>query len=170
MSGNRGYHPHLVRSEFVKTDDSAGEQALNLYGLDGEVLKTVYRPQSYGLTSHAPVGSHGVLVSFGGERNQSFLMGGELPDKRPLNANEGDVKLYDQTGNVVFMGQKNGISISTASGNAIVKTKSGTITLQADGHAFVDPGGNNVYLGMSGAGGAKVMTMSGPSRNVYAAV
>ena len=166
----RGYHPHLVRSEFVSTDDSDGEQAVNLYGLDGEVLKSVYRPQHYGLSSHAPVGSHGVLVSFGGERNQSFLLGGELPEKRPIKGSEGDVKLYDQSGNVVYMGQKNGISISTASGNAVVKTSKGTITLQSDGHAYVDPGGNNVYLGMSSVGGSKVMTQSGPSRNVYALV
>ena len=165
----RGYHPHLVRSEFVGTDDSQGFQTLTLYGHAGETLKTVYRPQHYGLTSHAPVGAHGMLVSLGGERNQSFLLGGELPGKRPTNATEGDVRLYDQTGNVVYMGQKNGISISTASGNAVVKTSKGTITLQADGHAYVDPGSNNVYLGMSSAGGSPVMTKAGPSRNVFAA-
>ena len=169
--GNRGYHPHLVRSEFVSTDDSDGEQAVKLFGLDGEVLSNVYRPQHYGLSSYAPTGSHGVLVSFGGERNQSFLLGGELPQKRPTKANEGDVKLYDQTGNVIFMAQKNGISLSTANGDAVVRTSKGAVRLTADGHVFAQPSdGNNVYLGMDSPGGSPVMTKSGPSRNVYALV
>lgn len=170
--GNRGYHPHLVRSELIATNDSGdyGEQELTLYGLDGEVLQKVYRPQSYGLTGHAPVGAHGMLLSLGGERNSSFLLGGEDPDKRPQGLDEGDVKLYDQQGNVVWMGQKNGISLSAADGTAVVKTPNGTFTVHKEGYMTADPGSNNVYLGLGGQGGARVMTESGPSANVYAKI
>jgi phage gp45-like len=166
----RGYHPHLVRSEFIKTDDSDGFQLVDLYGLAGEQLKQVYRPQPYGLSTYAPNGSHGVMVSFGGERTASFLVGGDLPAKRPNKLNEGDVKLYDQSGNIIYLAQKNGIQTTVAGGDYVVTAKNGKITLTASGHNIADPGGNNVYLGMSGPGGARVATEAGLSKNVYAAV
>ncbi len=168
----RGYHPHLVRGEFIQTDDSAddGFQLVDLYGLDGETLKQVYRPQPYGLSTHAPKKSNGMFVSFGGERSLSMLIGGDLPGKRPHKLNEGDAVLYDQTGNVVSMVQKNGISVNAANGDIVAKSAQGKVTITSKGHTYVDPGSSNVYLGMSSVGGAKVMTESGPSKNVYAAV
>jgi phage gp45-like len=186
MTSNRGYHPHLIRSEFIETDDSKEEQVVKLYGLAGEELKDVYRPQTYGLSAHAPKKSNGVLVSFGGERSLSMLLGGDLPSKRPHGLKEGEVKLYDVEGNVIFMALKNGISVSAAKGDVVVKSAEGKITINAEGdiemksaqgkvtigakgHIFVAPSdGNKVYLGLSSPGGAAVVTTLGPSPNVFA--
>ena len=150
----RGFHPKLTRAELISTDDSGPEQKVEAYGLAGEKLSELHRPQPFGLSAHAPPQSTALIMSLGGERSISILMGGELPSKRPNNLPEGTSVLYDASGNVIFAKAANGLQI---------KSNTSHVTVEV-------PAGKNVYVGGDGSGGGwkRVMLEGGAlSKNVY---
>ncbi len=167
---NRGYHPELILAELSASDDSKAQQLISHYGLMGEQHTQVYRPQNFGFSSRPPKGSTGMVLSLGGERSRSLFFGGEHDDYRPTGLNEGEGKLYDSSGNLIYMNTGQGISVKAAAGNTIIQTEQGTITIDSKGHAYVNSAGN-VYLGTKdGSGAVAVMTVSGPSTRVFAVV
>ena len=91
----------LFRVEVEKTKDGGKAQTANLLGRDGEKLggeQGVLRIQAHGISSHAPKGSHGVVLVIGGNSDQALLLGLEHPDHRPTELAEGDTKIYDAFG------------------------------------------------------------------------
>jgi phage gp45-like len=153
----RGYFPQVTRAEFVTTNDGAGEQTVDVFGMAGEKFTKVYRPQTHGLAGHAPAKSNGILIALGGERSKAMLIGGETPGKRPTGIAEGNTVLYDAHGNVIYLKGADGLQIQAK-----------------DGHVYVSPGsGKKVYLGGDPSGGgtfAAVATQSGYSTVVFAKV
>src|SRR5438105_4752594 len=92
----------LRRATVVETDDSGTQQFLKrLRGLASERPEDVYRPQPHGFTSHAPVGSEGILAALGGRSDRMLALGFEHKDKRPKNLPEGGVALYDADGKII---------------------------------------------------------------------
>lgn len=168
--GPRGYFPSVALGELDEIDDSGKQQTVSHQGLAGEIHTGVYRPQMFGLSSHPPKGSTGVVVSAGGERSRSVFIGGEHDDHRPTGLNEGECKLYDSAGNVIFLGAKNGVTFTISKGDVSISTKSGDVKVSASGNVYVSAKGK-VYLGTSdGSGASPVMTQAGPSSKVYATV
>lgn len=168
--GPRGYFPSIALGELDEIDDSGKQQTVSHQGLAGESHTGVYRPQMFGMSSHPPKGSTGVVVSAGGERSRAVFIGGEHDDYRPTGLNDGECKLYDSAENVIFLAKKNGISVSASEGGVSVKTSQGDVTIDAKGNVYVSAKGK-VYLGTSdGSGASPVMTQAGPSSKVYAAV
>lgn len=153
----RGYFPQIARAEFISTNDSAGEQTVDLFGIAGEKFSKVYRHQMHGLAGHAPVQSNGLLFALGGERSKAILFGGETAAKRPTGIAEGNTVLYDAHGNIIYLKGADGMQIQAK-----------------DGHVYVTPGsGKKVYLGGDPSGGgtfAAVATQSGYSTVVFAKV
>ena len=148
---------HLRRATVLKTDDSGTQQILKkLRGIASERPEDVYRPQSHGLSSHAPSGSEGLFLSLGGRSDRLLALGFEHKDKRPKSLPEGAAVLYDANGNIVRVMMKDGIHISAEKGKVYVKPG----------------GGEKVYLGGTGADGnyGRVATEIGLSKNVYALV
>lgn len=147
----------IRRATLLDTDDSGSQQIMRkLRGLRGEFPEDVYRPQSHGLSSHAPAGAEGILVALGGRSDRLLGLGFEHKDHRPRDLPRGATVLYDNKGNVVFLKSADGI---------VIEAKSGKITV-------TPAAGQNVYLGGDGADGSysKVMTEAGPAANVFAKV
>jgi phage gp45-like len=147
----------LRRGTSLDVDDSGTQQIIkNLRGLASEQFQDVYRPQPHGFSSNPPTGSEGIFLSLGGRSDRLLALGFEHKDKRPKNLPAGASVLYDAQGNVVRMMMANGIQIDASAGKVYVKPG----------------GGQNVYLGGTGADGsyAPVSTVSGPAVNVLAKI
>ncbi len=179
MRAPRGYHPLAALAELTDVDDSGKQQLVSHYGLLGEKHSEVYRLQHFGFSSRPPKGSTSVVVSLGGERSRSVILGGEHDDYRPTGLEEGESKLYDMHGNVIFMAGKTGIPVHVSKGDfdvtvdeddAVITTKKGKFRVSSKGDAFIASEGK-IYLGTKdGSGAVAVMTASGPSSKVFAVV
>ena len=179
MTFVRGYHPHLAFAEIGEVDDSGTQQLVSHYALAGESHTKVYRPQGHGLSSNPPKGSTGVVVSLGGERSRSVLLGAEHDKYRPTGLKEGETKLYDMSGNVIYMANKSGTTVSTKEGDTMIATPNGKMTVSSKGdikyssdkgNFFVRAKGK-IHLGSSdGKNTFAVVTSNGPSSKVFAAL
>lgn len=175
----RGYPPQIALAELLEVDDKGKQQRVTHHAFAGEKHSEVYRPQPFGFSSSPPKGSTGAVVSLGGERNRSLFFGGEHDDHRPTGLEEGQAKLYDAAGNLIFFGRKNGLSVSTKKGNTEIKTADGdtviegtegkiTIKSKKAVHIHSD---DKIHLGSKdGQGTARVATESGYSNKVFAKV
>jgi phage gp45-like len=187
MTFVRGYHPHLALSELVSVDDSGPQQKVSHFALAGESHTDVYRPQFHGFSSNPPAGSTGVVVSLGGERSRSVLVGAEHDKYRPVGLKEGEVKLYDigdpkaQAGkvNTVYLANKAGIAVDTQVGDTSITTPNGKLTVSTKGDIkYTSDKGNffikadgKIHLGSSdGKNTFAVVTVKGPSAKVFAAL
>jgi phage gp45-like len=140
------------RFQATSTDDSGEVQKVSGQGAVSESFSNILRVGQFGHAAHAPKGAHGIALSPRGEATLAVLLGLEHSGSRPKNLPEGASQLYDANGNVIFCNLGNGITISAATGDVVVKSASGKI-----------------YLG--GADGASpVMTEAGPSSIVFAKV
>lgn len=168
MIAPRGYLPKAALAELTEVDDSGAQQLVSHHGFAGERHSEVYRPQSFGFSSRPPKGSTGLIVSLGGERSRSVFLGGEHDDHRPKGLGDGEAKLYDAAGNLIYFARKNGVSVQAAQGDVTVTTAKGKITVTAKGDAFVHSEGK-VYLGTKdGKNAFRVATEGGYSNKVYA--
>ena len=140
----------IFRFQSTAVDDSGPVQKVSGLGAASEALSGIIRPGHFGLASNAPVGAHGIALSPRGQADLAVLLGLEDPASRRTNLTPGQCQLYDSLGNVIFMGLSNGISISAASGDVVVKAG----------------GGGKIHL--NGPGGSPVMTQAGPSSVVFA--
>lgn len=157
--GHDGLRGSIRRVSLVKMDDSGTQQKATLSGLASEEMKDIVRVQPFGLTSHPPAGAEGVLVAMGGRSDRAMVLGVEHKDHRPKDSPAGTSVLYDDKGNVIFMKGDKGIRM---------KAKKD--------HIVLEPVENdkNVYLGGDPDNPehrfAKVMTISGASKNVFARI
>ena len=179
MTFVRGYWPKVALSEIVSVDDSGPQQVVSHYALAGESHTGVYRPQPHGFSSNPPAGSTGAVVSLGGERSRSILLGAEHDKYRPTGLKEGETKLYDMSGNVIYFANKTGIAVNTKEGDTTIATPNGKMTVSSKGdikyssdkgNFFVSANGK-IYLGSpDGKQTFAVVTTSGPSSKVFAAL
>lgn len=65
--------------------------------LDGEVISNVKHAQNFGIKSHAPVGSNGILLSRGGQKSGAFLIALQNEDGA-TSLSEGEVVIYNDHG------------------------------------------------------------------------
>lgn len=181
----RGYRPQLALAEISAVDDSGKQQTVSHYAFRGEDHSGVYRPQQFGFSSRPPKGSTGIVVSLGGERSRSVFLGGEHDDHRPRDLEEGEGKLYDAAGNLIYMAGKNGTKIKTVKGDTVIETddgkltlsskgdktiesKNGKVTMKASGDVVIEASGK-ILLGGAGATAA-VATNAGYSTKVFAVI
>lgn len=179
----RGYRPQIALAELSAVDDSGKQQTVTHYGYKGEDHSGVYRPQPFGMSSRPPKGATGIVVSLGGERSRSVFLGGEHDDHRPRDLSEGEAKLYDAEGNVIYLARKNGTTIKTAKGDTVIQSedgkitmsskgdktlesKNGKVTMKANGDIVLETSGR-ILLGGAGASAA-VSTNAGYSTKVFA--
>lgn len=153
----RGYRPQIALGEISDVDDKGKQQTVTHHGFAGERHSEVYRPQHFGFSSRPPKGSTGVVVSLGGERNRSVFLAGEHDDHRPTGLKEGQAKLYDSAGNVIFMAGDDGLTKKVAKGDfavsvsekdVTIETKKGKVKVTSKGDVFIASEGK-VYLGSS---------------------
>ena len=88
-----------VRIRITETDDKDGLQLISGWTQAGEFVKKAVRAQYHGASTHAPVGSIGIVGFLYGRRDMPFMMGIEHTDHRPKDTPEGGTVLYDHKGN-----------------------------------------------------------------------
>lgn len=146
----------LRRAQLVGLDDSGSQQLLDLTGLKSDAPRKVPRVGQFGFASSPPAGAQFVLMALGGGGSRMVAIGGEHPSLRQANLPAGTSCLYDSSGNVIFAKAASGI---------VVKSKEGTITVQA-------ADGQNIFLGGDGTDGTyeQVKTVTGVALNVMAKI
>lgn len=149
----------LRRASITKTDDAGDQQLVDVTGLASEAMTKIVRDFPHGISSNAPAGSDGLLLSLGGRSDRAIMIGGQNATSRPRNLPVGATVLYDDKGNVVFLKGANGIQIDASKGRVYVKPEDGQ---------FVYLGGKGPDL--DGHSYDFVETSSGPSVNVKARI
>jgi len=95
---------HLVLRAVVKLiDDAHTLQGLQVTLLDGEVADEVERFQQYGLTSHPKPGAEGIALAVGGKRTHTVVINVDDRRYRLKGLAEGEVALYDDLGQQVYL-------------------------------------------------------------------
>lgn len=128
----RGYHPSDPLCELTDVDDSGPQQTVSHFALIGEQHTGVYRAQPHGFTSYPPKGSTGVMAAAGGgERSRTVFFGGEHDKYRPTGLKEGQTELYDTEKNTLLLATKDGVMLTTTTGDTALNTKAGDATYTA---------------------------------------
>jgi phage gp45-like len=97
----------LFRTELRETQDDGDQQTVTLYGVGGEELTRVHRVQPFGLSTHPPVGAHGIGMALHGRRDLVAVLGLEHAQYRPKATQPGGTVLYDMYGSAVSLVQSN---------------------------------------------------------------
>lgn len=93
----------LTRGEITLTDASKETQTVQVKGLDGELLGEAQYPQHWGFTSRPLKGSSGILAALFGARSQTVLLSSFDARWRPKDLAEGEVCLFDDKGQRIYL-------------------------------------------------------------------
>lgn len=166
----------LRRVTVVAVDDKGTQQRLTLTGLASEQFDKVVRLQPHGFTSVPPAGSEGVLLPMGGRSDRAHVLGLEHKDKRPTGLPGGATALYDADGNIIKMIGKDGVKFGFDDHKWTTKSKGLEIDASGD-HVVIKTDrpitihtSDKVWVGGDEGDGQKVLTVAGPSQNVFAKV
>lgn len=92
---------YLTRIELDGTvEHREGQQFINGRGFSGDQFQRVHRIEPHGFASHPVQGGIGIGISTRGNRESSYVLGGENPKLRPEVA-MGGTAIYDHAGNIV---------------------------------------------------------------------
>ena len=164
----------LFRFENSETDDDGDLQTVKGMGYAGEELSGVHRVMPFGISSHAPAGSHAIGIAGRGERSLVAALGLEHPDYRPKKQSAGNTTIYDQSGNASRYLGKDGVWHDA--GDRPQKVTGKTVVVEATEKVTVKVGDmvvvvtkNRIDLGADPAPNA-VVTTAGPSTKVFAVI
>lgn len=103
----------VARAVVKVVNDAAGIQALQLSGLEGELIEDAERMQDYGFTSAPFPDAEAVLVFPGGLRSHGLVVAVGDRRYRLKGLQAGEVAMYDDQGQSVVL-TRDGIRIVTA--------------------------------------------------------
>jgi phage gp45-like len=95
------------RSRIVKVDDKGSQQRVDLKGLKQEEPQKVWRPQDFGFSSNPPKDSDGVMIQMGSRSDRTLYLDGGHEKYRPKNTPEGGAVLFNHTGDIIRVFDKN---------------------------------------------------------------
>lgn len=128
-------------------NDTGNIQLAQLKAFAGEVLDNAERFSEFGFSSNPPVGSEGVVVSVGGNREHPIIIATNHRSSRQKNLAPGETIIFTQDGTKIHLKMGGFIDIETAtkvtvtvpdaefSGNVLIKGNlvvEGTTTSQGD--------------------------------------
>jgi len=103
----------------ITVDDSKAQQVVSHYALAGEKHTQVYRPQHHGLAR--TLRPDQPASSFLSGRALAFVLVALSNDNTPNRLKE--VRpVYDMSGNVIYLANKNGVTVDTEAGDTTIKT------------------------------------------------
>ena len=148
-----------TRGVLKETYDDGGVQRSKVDGFAGEELDQIQYAMPFGITTVPPKGSDVILLSLGGNRDGAVAIAQMSSGARPKGLSEGDVMIYDLSGNAISLGKdgmamqdKNGNSIQMSNGSLVIVGNvqvTGTITCNGKDisdthtHVGVTPGPGN---------------------------
>lgn len=95
------------RARIVKVDDSKSQQKVDIKGLKNEKPEKIWRPQDFGFSSNPPKDCDGVLVQMGSRSDRTLYMDGGHEKYRPKKTPVGGSVLFDHTGDIIRVFEKN---------------------------------------------------------------
>jgi phage baseplate assembly protein V len=161
----------ISRAVVETIKDSGGIQTMQVSLLADEVQDDVERFQNYGLTSHPPKQSEGIMVCPGGDRSHGILIAVDNRQYRLKGLAEGEVALYTDEGDYIKLKRGNEIEISTHKLTVNATTEinmtaptvkvnaSGLFEVTCPGSSFIGPVA--VTGGISSIGGGGGITSTG---------
>ena len=158
----------IFRFEGASTDDTGDLQTLKGHGYAGEELVGVHRVMPFGLSSHAPAGSHSLALAARGQRTLVAALGLEHPQYRQKNLKEGQSAIYDSAGNATRLLGSDGIWHDA--GTRAQKLTGDTLSGVAKNNAIYGSKNGKTYIGGDPADGgtfSPAMTADGPSSSVF---
>lgn len=96
----------LRRARLLKVDDTGPQQLVDFMGLAGDKPQKVFRPQPFGYTSTPPADSEGIVAALGGRSDKAVYLDGGHPKYRPVNRPVGSTAIYDHTGQIISLVEK----------------------------------------------------------------
>lgn len=104
------------RAEVLNSDDSAPVQRINIAGpMSGETHEVIHH-QGYGLSVHAPAGSVPLVLEIGANRANLAAIHAQSPAHRPKDLAEGEVVIYSQHGQRIYLKEDGSVDITAPSG------------------------------------------------------
>ncbi|MBX3588800.1 MAG: phage baseplate assembly protein V [Ramlibacter sp.] len=99
----------------VKVDQlERGIQLASGEGLDGEALKGLELFQQFGLTSVLPAGTQVIVVPLGGRTSHAVIVASEQPTYRLALDAAGEMAIYNQWGDYVWLKQDGQMKVKAA--------------------------------------------------------
>jgi phage gp45-like len=95
------------RARIVKVDDAKSQQKVDIKGLKNEKPEKIWRPQDFGFSSNPPKDCDGVLVQMGSRSDRTLYMDGGHEKYRPKNTPEGGTVLFNHSGDIIRVFEKN---------------------------------------------------------------
>lgn len=160
MEGAMGRIRMMVSRAIVRlVNDGLKLQSVQVELLDGEAQDDVERFQNYGVTSRPKDGAEAVIVCVGGLRSHAIAIVVDDRRFRLRQLEEGEVALYDDLGQVVYL-KREGIMLSSPLKVTVeapeVLVHSNNVNLGGTGGAAVARVGDSVSGGVITSGSVKV--------------
>lgn len=102
----------IASMKITATDDSGSIHRAQVRGFGPETIDAMPVLQIYGLASHAMVGSDAVAVFASGDRSNGVIIATGNQQFRLRGLKSGEVALYDNSGNVVKLGNGGKIEVT----------------------------------------------------------
>jgi phage gp45-like len=102
-----GLRSSTRRARVVKVDDSKSQQRIDIRGLKNEKPKKLWRTQDFGFSSNPPKDSDGIIDQMGSRSDRTFYRDAGHEKYRPKNTPEGGAVLFNHTGDIIRVFEKN---------------------------------------------------------------
>ena len=102
----------IAPMKITATDDSGPIHRAQVRGFPPETIDAMPVLQIYGLASHAMPGSDAMAIFASGDRSNGVIIATGNQTYRLRNLGSGEVALYDNSGNIVKLGQGGNIEIT----------------------------------------------------------
>lgn len=120
---------NMVRLGVVKRHRVGKTQTWQIETVNGEIVENAKHLEQYGITSRAPEGSETLIFNVQGCRTNNIVLNIGNRELRFKELNEGEVAIYDNSGNLIHL--KNGGNIElTASQTVTINSKTAVITAE----------------------------------------
>jgi phage baseplate assembly protein V len=123
----------IGRCVLLATNDTKGIQTIKAQVMAGEVMEDVERFQNYGMTSHVPSNSEGVILFPLGNREHGICVALDNRNVRLKQLEQGEVALYTDEGDTIILKRGNKIEINGGEEVSVnTKTAKVNATLKAE--------------------------------------
>lgn len=102
------------RAVISAVNDAQNIQETQLKGLSGEALDRVQRFQHFGFSSNPPAGSEAIIVSLGGNRENSVVIATENRNVRFKNLASGETAIYTDDGTYIVLKKAGQVEVKAA--------------------------------------------------------
>lgn len=170
--------PHLFRFEMTGINDGPMEQTVDGEGFRRERFERAMRLQNYGFSSVPPAGAVGYGIPYGLRRDRMAILGLDHYDHRRNQGPPGSATMYSQHGQMLRMFADR--TFLDAGGKDVVVTNARDVTVEASREIVLGHGGRYsrfrgsridlAVMSPTDQAPARVMTESGPSDRVWAAL